>query len=1009
MNFQDVIQTLERYWGAQGCVLLQPHDLMMGAGTFHWATALRTLGPGAWNTAFVQPCRRPGDARYGDNPNRLGHYYQYQVILKPSPRDVQELYLGSLEAIGISLKDNDIRFVEDDWESPTLGAWGLGWEVWLNGLEATQFTYFQQVGGIACMPVPAELTYGLERLTMALQGVDSIYDITWVDGVTYRDVFHHNEVEQSKYNFEHSDPKALLAEFDRNYAACERLADEGLALPAYDRAIMTSHTFNLLDARGAISVAERAQYIRRVRDLAVRCVQVWHEQVASKDHPVAPVTVPDLPADDAAPNGSTELLVEVQTEEIPASYVLPALAQLQQGIEGLLQGIPHGEVQTYATPRRMAVVVQGVAAGKEETTKLVTGPPADRAFDADGNPTKAAMGFARGKGADPSELQVVDGPKGKVVALSVTEGGEATRDVVAAGLDGVIRHLSFPDGKTMEWSTGGVRFARPVHAVNALYDGVRLTGRAMGLPLGNETDAHRLADDRRFSFRTSQEWLKGLRDRAVEPDVAVRRQAILELLDQAQEQLGCDPIRDEELLDEVQFLVEAPTLVIGTFDAGLLALPARLLVETMKVHQRYFPVFRDGALDNHFVVISNNPWGNAERIAEGNAAVIRARFDDARFFLAEDERKPLDEHSGALGGMRWIRGLGTMADKQARVATLAKDLSSLVGADAKKAHRAGSICKADLVTQMVGEFPELQGHMGRLYAEAAGEHADVALAIEQAWLPRFKGDEVASTPEGIALALADRLDTLVGCFGVGMAPTSGGDRHGLRRAALGVLITLMEHGLRLDLSDLVRRALKTFHSAVRKAPEGFDRWSKARGTGGKAKGGDDVVTELLEFFLARFRANAVDQGRKADVVDAVMAATQPDPVVLDAKVSALAALAGHSEFGAIMETFKRVINITRDVDFPAPKASDFTHDAERALQKATEAVEDDIAAAAAALDFPTALDRTLTLRGPVADLFDAVLVDDKDNPQKRATRMGLLLRVSRSFLAVADFSRISTR
>ena len=275
MHFQDMILTLQKYWGEKGCVILQPHDLMMGAGTFHPATFLRSLGPGEWRCAYVQPCRRPTDARYGENPNRLGHYYQFQVILKPSPLDSQDLYLGSLEALGIDLSTHDIRFVEDDWESPTLGAWGLGWEVWMDGMEVTQFTYFQQVGGVECDPVPVELTYGLERIAMYLQGVDSVFDLTWVDGVTYGDVFHLNEVQQSKYNFEHASTKALLQQFTDHFDECGRLVEAKLALPAYDQCIQASHCFNLLDARGAISVAERQAYIGRIRELACACAQVW--------------------------------------------------------------------------------------------------------------------------------------------------------------------------------------------------------------------------------------------------------------------------------------------------------------------------------------------------------------------------------------------------------------------------------------------------------------------------------------------------------------------------------------------------------------------------------------------------------------------------------------------------------------------------------------------------------------------------------------------------------------
>lgn len=270
MTFQEAILALQNYWAKQGCALLQPLDMEVGAGTSHTATFLRALGPEPWRAAYVQPSRRPKDGRYGDNPNRLQHYYQYQVVLKPAPENILDLYLGSLQALGIDPQKNDIRFVEDDWENPTLGAWGLGWEVWCNGMEVTQFTYFQQVGGIDCKPVLGEITYGIERLVMYLQGVDSLFDIVWTDGVTYRDVYHQNEVEQSRYNFEHSDVEVLLKRFSEHETEARRLLelDAPLALPGYEQILKAAHTFNLLDARGAISVTERAAYIARIRNLS---------------------------------------------------------------------------------------------------------------------------------------------------------------------------------------------------------------------------------------------------------------------------------------------------------------------------------------------------------------------------------------------------------------------------------------------------------------------------------------------------------------------------------------------------------------------------------------------------------------------------------------------------------------------------------------------------------------------------------------------------------------------
>ena len=292
LSFQALIFELQRYWSSHGCVIAQPYDMEMGAGTFHPATFLRAIGPEPWRAAYVQPSRRPTDGRYGDNPNRLQHYFQFQVLLKPSPDDIQELYLESLRTLGLDLNVHDVRFVEDNWESPTLGAWGLGWEVWLNGMEITQFTYFQQVGGLDCRPVSGEITYGLERIAMYLQGVNSVYDLLWTESatgrVTYGDIYHQNEVEMSAYNFEHADTSAMFAWFDQCEAASQRMIEVGLPLPAYEQMLKASHTFNLLDARRALSVTERQRYILRVRSLARAVAETYYAAREKLGFPLLP-------------------------------------------------------------------------------------------------------------------------------------------------------------------------------------------------------------------------------------------------------------------------------------------------------------------------------------------------------------------------------------------------------------------------------------------------------------------------------------------------------------------------------------------------------------------------------------------------------------------------------------------------------------------------------------------------------------------------------------------------
>jgi len=287
LTFQDIILKLQNYWANQGCAILQPYDMEVGAGTSHTATFLRSLGPEPWKATYVQPSRRPKDGRYGKNPNRLQHYYQLQVVLKPSPLDILELYLGSLKALGFNLKENDIRFVEDDWENPTLGAWGLGWEVWLNGMEITQFTYFQQVGGIDCKPITGEITYGLERLAMYIQGVDNVYDLIWTDNLKYGDVYLQNEIEQSAYNFEHSDADFLFQAFTAHEKEANHLMTEHLALPAYEQVLKAAHSFNLLDARGSISITERAEYIGRIRNLARNVASSYLSSRANLGFPLA--------------------------------------------------------------------------------------------------------------------------------------------------------------------------------------------------------------------------------------------------------------------------------------------------------------------------------------------------------------------------------------------------------------------------------------------------------------------------------------------------------------------------------------------------------------------------------------------------------------------------------------------------------------------------------------------------------------------------------------------------
>lgn len=663
-----------------------------------------------------------------------------------------------------------------------------------------------------------------------------------------------------------------------------------------------------------------------------------------------------------------ELFVELGCEELPARFVQPALESLAEGLVKLLSGVEKGAVRTWGTPRRLAVAIEGVAPVRASVEKLVTGPPAAAAFK-DGVPGPAALAFARSKGVDPAALQVVDTPKGPVVAARVLQGGESTRELVAAGLEGVVTGIPFK--KSMRWGADPWRFARPLHRVCCVLGGEGVDTTVMGLATVTTSVGHRLWAPEPFEVRDSAHWLVFLRERWVMADPVERRAVIRRQVELATEREGGDGPIDEALLDEVTHLVEWPTALVGSFPESLLALPPRLLVESMKVNQRYFPIHRGGRLTHRFVVIANNPKGDADLIAAGNARVLAARFHDAQFFYAEDRKKPLVEHAKKLEGMTWIRGLGTTAERQARIAVAARQIAPLFGADPEAAGQAAAVCKADLATQMVGEFPELQGHVGRLLSGLEGASEAVALAIEEHYLPRFAGDGLPRTPEGRAVAVADRLVLLDGGFRMGLQPTASADPQGLRRAALGVIQIVLATGQGGDVRALFDRA------------------------------GLEVGDEVIEFVAARVRALLVGEDLPPDLVDAVVAVGGGDVVRVAARARAMGALVRSGSFGPIRATFKRVAGLAKEHPNARYVVDLFEGEPEYTLHLAVSRLP--------APDAPVdAVLTALTELRPVVDaFFDKVLVMSED-AALRTNRLGLLRAIVERFAGFADFSRLST-
>jgi glycyl-tRNA synthetase len=793
LSLQEVILRLQEFWAGKGCLIWQPYNIQVGAGTMNPATFLRVLGPEPWNVAYVEPSVRPADGRYGENPNRLQQFYQFQVILKPDPGNPQEIYLQSLEALGVDLRENDVRFVEDNWESPALGAWGLGWEVWLNGMEITQFTYFQQAGGIE-LPVPSvEITYGVERILIALQKVSHFRNIHWIDKVDYGDIFLQNEREQSTYNFQVADVDRLRTMFEAFEAEARAALAAGLVLPAHDYVLKCSHVFNVLDARGAVGVTERANFFARMRDLARQVAETYLQGREAEGFPLmgkfrsVKKRAPSVARAAKKPaKGPQTLLFEIGVEELPADDCISARAQLAEKLPAALQQtrLTFRACSVYGTPRRIAAVVGGLRARQADRELVIKGPPAARAFLPDGSPSPALTGFAAKNNVRPESLSQEDG----YIVLRRTETGRSAYEVLPELLGGIVSSLKF--GKMMRWNESGASFSRPVRWLCALLGRDVLEVEWFGLRAGGITRGLRPHGSPEISIPRAEDYLRVLRAEGIEPDPKRRAQMILKQASRlAAGGKSAEPdIRPDlggGLLEEVTDLVEEPHVIRGSFEAESLSLPREALISVMRKHQRYSPVERGNDLLPNFLAVCNGAGPGDKRIREGNEHVLRARFADAAFFIREDHRRSLEDFRARLSTLTFQTKLGSMLEKSKRVEQITEKLAPVLGLTRdQKAYavRAAHLCKADLATQMVVEMTSLQGVMGSYYALDSGEPPEVARAILEHYQPRGADDFAPETPPGMAVAIADRLDSLAGLFTAGLAPTGTRDPFALRSA-----------------------------------------------------------------------------------------------------------------------------------------------------------------------------------------------------------------------------------
>jgi len=993
LDFQSIMLTLEKFWAEKGCLVWQPYYTQVGAGTMNPATYLRVLGPEPWNVAYVEPSVRPDDGRYGENPNRLQQHYQFQVILKPDPGNPQELYLDSLRALGIDPAEHDIRFVEDNWESPALGAWGLGWEVWLDGQEITQFTYFQQAGGIVLDPNAVEITYGLERIAIALQKVRSFREIQWSADRKYGEVNLQAEQEHSKYYFEIADVERLRQMYNLFEAEAEASLKEGLVLPAHDYVLKCSHTFNILDTRGAVGVTERQALFSRMRDLSRRVAEAYAAQRAELGFPWGkvdsatinaqkPLTVVELDPK-AAPNKPETFILEIGTEELPAADLQSALAQLTEKVPALLTDLrlEHGDITVTGTPRRLTVIVEKLTPRQPDKTSIIKGPPADRSFDAEGKPTPAASGFARGKGLKPEDLKIMEIDGGRYAAAEVHETGKSAGEVLRIALADLVAGIKFD--KVMRWNESQAGFSRPLRWLLAMFGSQVIPFQYAGMTATNKTRGLRFSAAEVAEVKSAGAYLDLLKSQGIVLDPALRRSTIAQQVSKIAVSVGGKPEVDETLLDEVNNLVERPTALLGKFDPESLKLPAAVLISVMKKHQRYFPVIKpDGELLPYFIAVRNGDEQSIDVVTDGNEQVIRARFADAAFFINEDVRLKLEDFVPQLSTLIFQFKLGSMLDRTNRIEKLVgglKDKLALSAADEKTALRAAYLCKADLATHMVVEMTSLQGVMGGYYARRSGEDEAVAKAIVEHYLPKSTGDASPSAKPGLAVSLADRLDMLAGLFAAGLAPTGTKDPYAQRRAALGLVQSLIAWDLDFDTLEGLKLAAGNLPLAM--SPE--------------------ALQACQDFIAGRLKGCLMDMGFRFDIVDAVLAKQGTNPAGAARACKQLTAWVQRADWSTTLPAFSRCVRITRSLK------ETFTVKPESLQEPSEKALINEIARMEKAMQTSTSVDEFLNAFTPaiaaVNSFFDAVLVMSED-PQEKANRLGMLQRIARLPEHIVDLS-----
>lgn len=1048
-NFQDFIIALCEYWTNYGCIWSQPYDAQMGAGTFHPHTFLRGIGPEPWRSVYVQPCRRPVDGRYGKSPYRFQHYYQLQVLLKPSPANIVDIFLKSLEHVGISLQENDIGLLEDDWKGPTLGAWGLGWEVRANGQEVTQFTYFQQLGGLDVDVICGEITYGLERLFMYAKGIKNGLDIPFNEHFSYGDIYLQNEYEFSFFNFKEASVQALFYHFEHCETTVSALCEKGLVLPAYDYTLQASHAFNLLDARGAISATERQRFIGRVRDCARKCALKYLEgrqklnfpllnridsdarkPLYSKQDKKIDLQLPSeknkyVGVDDFSQQKNLSVLFELGVEEMPADFQRSAREEIQQkwsdfiaretnkfqSNSEFLKDLQSMECVIDVSARRISVSLQAVPKMEPDVVIEIWGPHERVAKAHDGSLSQAGSGFCKKNQLDPNQVAFRERADGVFIYAKKEQKGADLPTILAKEFKEWCYALSAPI--KMKWLPLEVSpaFIRPVRWIVALAEDKVIPLNMFGIESGRNTCGQRILSPHFTPISHAQKYAAVLKENHVVPFTKDRRDLILKRANELISEKNGKLLQDDGLLDKCVGLYENPYVFMAEFDKKFLSLPQKLVRSVLKEHMNYFSVVNDkGDLLPWYIGASHYPCKKLDNMVAGTKDVVVGRLEDGAFYYEQDLATPLAELKEKLKNQVFQNGMGSLYDKTERNRALCrviygelKDTEEYRQVDPDVLDKSAEFCKADLRTGCVQEFPdEMQGVMGAILVESQNVLKDpsksklAAVAIEDHYQPSGVNSPLPRSIYAVLLSIVDKMDSLCMMLNAGLEVKGNKDPLGMRRLAISLMRLLG-----------AEQKSNAFPLSFQKL---FSLWAQSASSCGVTvqKSTQDrfesfVLERVKSFLKEKFDARAVDS------LSAKMFISPLDNMVCFLKIlsDTLSSEKEKTLFTAAFIPYKRAKNILQTSGSGLQKDSVqsalFSSVQEKNLWDSLLKLEKQVQEQFKTKNYVGVLHSLSEISKPLAEFFEAVMVNDP-NPQMKANRIALLARICDLYDEVADFN-----